>query len=105
MALQSEQNLYPGINAHLNSILQNEPGGWQSFHAGHVTHLFETIDANLPPGYFARSEKTMQISEIIPAVGPRSASRTTPDVMVFQSVKNGGQARTALAPTPPSRSI
>lgn len=104
MAIQSERNLYPGINPHLNSSLQNEPGGWQSFHSIHVTHLFEAIDAALPTGYFARSEKTMQISEIIPPVGPRSPGYTVPDVSIFRigNVASGSKGN-MLAATPPSR--
>lgn len=105
MPIQSERNLYPGINPHLNSSLQSKPAGWQSFHSIHVTHLFEAIDAALPTGYFARSEKTMQINEIIPPVGLRSPGRTVPDVTVFR-VGNipSGSGSTTLTATPPSRS-
>lgn len=107
MPIQSKRNLYPGINAHLNSLLQHEPGGWQSFHSVHVTHLFEAIDANLPPGYFARSEKTMQINEIIPPPGPRLTSGwTIPDVTVFRARSGvaGGEMAVANA-TPPARTL
>jgi len=106
MTIFSEKNLYPGINAHLNSSLQHESGGWQSFHSVHVTHLFEAIDARLPEGYYARSEKTMQISEIIPPVGPSRPRTTTPDITVFRSrltILGGGA--TTLTATPPTRRI
>ncbi len=105
MAIQSERNLYPGINPHLNSSLQNEPRGWQSFHSIHVTHLFEAIDAALPAGYFARSEKTMQINEIIPPLGLHSPGRTVPDVTVFRmgNIASSSSGATLIA-TPPSRS-
>ena len=105
MAIQSERNLYPGINAHLNSSLQNEPGGWQSFHSIHVTHLFEAIDAALPNGYFARSEKTMQINEIIPPLSLRSPGRTVPDVTVFRAGNMPSSGGTTLTATPPSHSM
>lgn len=106
MAIQSERNLYQGVNPHLNSSLQNEAGGWQSFHSIHVTHLFEAIDATLPSGYFARSEKTMQINEIIPPLSLRSPGHTVPDVTVFRMgniSSDGGE--TTLTATPPSRSM
>lgn len=83
--MQADCNLYPGVNAHLNSYLQLEPGGWQSFHAAHVTHLYEALDATLPSNYYARPEKTLQISEVVPPVAPRPHRFTTPDVTVFRT--------------------
>jgi len=107
MPIQSERNLYPGVNPHLNSSLQNEPGGWQSFHSEHVVDILRGINERLPSNYFARSEKTMQISEIIPPVGLRSPGHTVPDVTVFRArnAPSGGSGSTAvLTATPPSRS-
>ncbi len=63
MPFRARENLYPGINAHLNSYLQNEAGGWESFHAEHIIDLRRVIAAYLPPGYYARAEKSLQISE------------------------------------------
>jgi Protein of unknown function (DUF4058) len=81
MHMYAEHNLYPGINAHLNSYLQQEAGGWENFHAEHIIDLGRSLDAALPAGYFVRSEKTLQIRESVD-FGTRS-HRTTPDITVF----------------------
>ena len=81
MSLYSDRNLYPGVNAHLNSLLQNEPGGWRNFHSLHVTHLFEKLEAVLPSGYFARTETTLQIDEVSDEYIVRRI--TVPDVTIF----------------------
>jgi hypothetical protein len=39
MPIHSNHNLYPGVNAHLNSLLQQKNGRWQSFHGAHIEHL------------------------------------------------------------------
>ncbi len=84
MALHADQNLYPGINIHLNSLLQDEPGGWRSFHSQHVTDLARTIDEALPQGYFTRSEMSLQIGEFDPGSGDQGQSSTIPDVSIYR---------------------
>lgn len=64
MAIQGTKNLYRGINAHLNSLLQNEPGDWEGFHSDHIADLRRLIDAQLPEGYYARNERSLQIREL-----------------------------------------
>jgi hypothetical protein len=106
MAIQSERNLYPGVNPHLNSSLQNEPGGWQSFHSEHVVDILRGVNERLPSGYFARSEKTMQINEIIPPLSQRSPGHTVPDVTVFRAGNRpSSSGSSTLIATPPSRSM
>ncbi|MCA0454440.1 MAG: DUF4058 family protein [Chloroflexi bacterium] len=106
MSIHSEHNLYPGVNAHLNSALQSEPGGWQSFHSVHVVDILRGIDERLPAGYFARSEKTMQISEIIPPIGLRSSGGTVPDVTIFRAgnLPSASRESSPLTATAPARS-
>jgi hypothetical protein len=58
--LRSPRNEYRGVNAHLHSLLQNRAGEWESFHSAHIVDLARAIDANLPPGYFARVERSLQ---------------------------------------------
>jgi uncharacterized protein DUF4058 len=94
MAIYSDKNLYPGINTHLNSFLQNEMGGWQSFHAEHIIDLARSINEHLPAGYFTRSEKSLQISENLPPTGEKPGT-TTPDVAIFR-----GNVRISNKPTP-----
>lgn len=107
MVKQPIKNQYPGINAHLNSYLQDEPGGWQSFHSEHIIDLLRGIRVGLPAGYYARSEKTLQISETIPPADIGSRKSTTPDVMVYRlsSTPISSGSAPALTATPPARTI
>lgn len=86
MPIYADKNLYKGINIHLNSFLQQEPGGWASFHGVHVTHLAEAFDEKLPPGYFTRSEQSLQIGAFDPATSTEQRSRTRPDVMIYRGL-------------------
>lgn len=106
MPIQSAKNLYPGINAHLNSYLQNEPGGWRSYHDEHVVDLRRVISEHLPPGYLARSEKGLQIAEIQAGL-PAGRNRTViPDVTVYQSsASRAGVISEALLATPPVETL
>lgn len=81
MKIQSPNNLYPGVNLHLTSLLQSESGGWESFHSDFITFIREELDRQLPSGYLARSEKSLQISEIFQP-SPRE-TRTKPDVTIY----------------------
>ncbi len=97
MPIHSRKNLYPGINLHLNSYLQGEPGGWQSFHAEHIVDLARTIRHALPPGYFTRSERSLQIASYDAATGTESRSSTVPDVLVLRSRSAQSQPPSAVA--------
>ena len=103
MPIQSPKNQYLGVNAHLNSYLQNTAGEWASFHAAHIVDLARALSQQLPHGYFARIEKSLQIRE-------SSALRTQrprPDVTVFARPPVGqiGVLRTATPPTTTARVI
>jgi hypothetical protein len=62
MAIYAQQNLYPGINPHLNSRLQQTGGGWQSFHHYHLTHLADELNRTMPEAYYAKPEESLQIA-------------------------------------------
>ena len=81
--IRSEQNLYPGINPHLNSHLQSEDGGWESFHAEHIVAMARILDQCLPDHYYAIAEKSLQISEFGLATDTRN--RIRPDVSIYRS--------------------
>lgn len=91
MPIHLVENQYRGINAHLQSYLRHESGGWQSFHFEHIAHLRSAIQKLLPPGYFVRGEKSLQIRELTPDTPRRSTS--IPDAMIY---------RRATAPVSPS---
>ena len=83
MPIHFRENQYQGINAHFQSFLQNEPGGWESSHTDYITLLRVALDEQLPSGYIARSEMGLQISEITPANRP--PGRSKPDLTIFQT--------------------
>lgn len=62
MPIEARQNLYPGINAHLNSSLQQRGGGWEVFHTRHINDIQEALDQVLPPNYYAAAEKSLQVT-------------------------------------------
>ncbi len=73
------RNMYRGINAHLQSALQAQPG-WMGFHALHIAHLAESLAAKLVPlGYRVHIENGRQIRE------GHSESYTAPraDIAIF----------------------
>jgi hypothetical protein len=102
MPIHSDKNLYPGINAHLNSFLQQEDGGWESFHADHIGQLRQALDAVLPSNYYAVSEKSLQVSET--GLNAESSHRTRPDITVFKthssSIFSGSPASAPTATLP-----
>lgn len=84
MPIHSDKNLYPGINIHLNSLLQDEPGGWVNFHSEFIIYLREHLDRVLPPGYFSRSEKSLQIEGFDPASGMEHHTPLKPDISLYR---------------------
>jgi hypothetical protein len=59
MPIRSRKNQYQGVNAHLQSALQND-GGWDSFHINYISDLGEAIDSQLPPGYLVNLVRSFQ---------------------------------------------
>ncbi|MCA9914916.1 MAG: DUF4058 family protein [Anaerolineae bacterium] len=59
----SENLTYPGVNAHLNSFLQQPDGGWESFMAGHMVHIWHELDQLLPQQYYALAIYSLQSVE------------------------------------------
>jgi hypothetical protein len=68
-AIRCVRNPYWGINAHLQSYLQADDGGWASFHAAHIIHIAEALNVGLRPlGYRSRAEESLQIQRDISAI-------------------------------------
>jgi hypothetical protein len=111
MAIHSRQNLYRGVNAHLHSQLQHEPGGWEVFHGMHIIHLAESIDALLPTGYLVDPEKSLQIRERHPDSGEiiTETWQPRPDITIYdQGTSPSSPSTPATSPTltlPASASI
>lgn len=60
MGLFHATNQYRGINPHLQSYLLHEEDGWQSFHAGYMTHLSRALEEQLPAIYYTRNKPGLQ---------------------------------------------
>ncbi len=83
------ENPYPGLNAHLNSLLQtpgteDQPSIWHSFHTLHIAHIAEALNAQLPDHYIAFSEQSLQKRTSDDDFGTIEVQRPQPDVTVFQ---------------------
>lgn len=62
MALTSRKNQYRAINVHLNSLLQQKGGDWESFHTNHISDIHAQLNEQLEgTGYVTRIEKGVQI--------------------------------------------
>jgi hypothetical protein len=84
MTIHVRENLYPGVNAHLNSFLQQEGGGWESFHARLIADIQTYLFENLPPPYFALPERSLQISAM-PLDSDAPLHRLRPDVTILRT--------------------
>ncbi len=101
MAHFSDHNLYPGINAHLNSFLQQPDGGWESFHTRHINDLQDHLDERLPPNYYAVAEKSLQIGEVGFDFG--QTARTRPDVSIFKTRASTTESPAVIAFAPTTK--
>lgn len=99
MSIILTYNPYAGVNAHLNSYLQNPASRWTAFHSLHIADLVRDLDAQLPPGYGVSAEESLQYAQPETYVRPL---RIQPDAAVYQSqeTKPGQATQTAQATTP-----
>lgn len=62
MSIHLPENQYRGVNAHLHSFLQNEPGEWwNSFHVEFIVEVRASVDGYLPEPYYALAAPSIQI--------------------------------------------
>ena len=100
MPLRSDKNLYPGVNAHLNSFLQSKGGGWESFHARHIADIATLLDQQLPQQYYAALEKSLQVTEIGFVV--EQSSQRRPDVGIYHDVIDASERVSSAGMTAPT---
>jgi len=97
---------YPGINPHLNSLLQTpgtdqQPALWPTFHGRHITYLCDFLNEQLPSHYMAFSEQSLQVrgsdwdGEIV-------VKRPEPDVSILQQTPLPIPAISSRAMTKPT---
>jgi hypothetical protein len=77
--VRSVKNQYVGVNAHLQSLLQQ--GGWGGFHTAHITYLAGALQIHLRHmGYTAEIEDSLQIRRI-----GEAGSRPQSDILIYDS--------------------
>jgi hypothetical protein len=98
MPLFADQNLYPGVNAHLNSYLQTSKDGmWEPFHFYFIAQLTFLLNKILPPPYDVLAEKSLQIGEYeLEYLASVRKSVTKSDVTIFHT-GIGSDATTGIA--------
>jgi len=96
MAKYLAHNPYLGVNPYLNSALQTD--GWESFHATYIETLRRHLDRILPSGYYALSEKALQITHS-DEYGVRIGRphRMLQDVSVYREPRETGGGEPALS--------
>jgi Protein of unknown function (DUF4058) len=98
------ENPYPGINAHLNSLLQT-PGTreqtaiWPSFHSNHIAHIVDALNEGLPSQYLALGEQSLQTRDLDMG-GAIEVRHPVPDVSVYQRGQSAMPAGEVLILTP-----
>jgi hypothetical protein len=95
------ENPYPGINAHLNSLLQTvgrvgQPAIWPAFHSRHVSHIADGLTESLPQRYIAISEQALQTRSI--DIGEIGIHYSEPDVTIFQRAPSPASIGVATLP-------
>jgi hypothetical protein len=63
MPIHVRENLYQGVNAHLQSALQSQPSRWLGFHDAFILNLTKAVSDLLPPGYHAINRRGLQTIE------------------------------------------
>lgn len=103
MPLHASQNLYVGINPHLNSFLQNETG-WKGFHTLHLTDIARFLEQQLPQNYYTVNEESLQIGVYDEQTDiPLAAARSTiPDIAIYRSGDSLNSASSFLQATLPT---
>jgi hypothetical protein len=80
VAVRSIKNQYVGVNAHLHSHFQ-VAGGWDGFHANHISDLMRLMSAQLlPMGYVAEIQQSLQIRRFDEPAGRPESDVTIYDV-------------------------
>ena len=104
MPIHYQENQYRGINAHLHSFFQ-ERGGWETFHSDHIAELRRAISRILPSGYFALSEKSLQISGFNPVTGESRHGIIRPDVEIYRTPSTPSGSDSALMALDPPADV
>ncbi len=85
-AIRAVKNQYHGINAHLQSLLQQPNEGWEGFHAAHINDIARFMQKELVSrGYRVEIEKSVQIRRNDDIIG-----RPRADVLISDPLPKRG---------------
>jgi hypothetical protein len=102
MPIRRTQNPYAGVNAHLNSHLQQPSVGWESFHAPYIAAIHRYLNVTLPEGYYAKSEQSFQLHiQLLPDGTELPTMTIRPDITTYRHrfAQAASQIEQASAPT------
>jgi hypothetical protein len=97
MAIFLKHNPYTGINAHLNSYLQNTKGMWRMFHSAHIDDIARMLDQNLPDNYEVGLERSLQLAFDYPDSDDVRVQTRVPDVTIYDAEPRPSASGTATA--------
>jgi len=90
------ENLYRGVNAHLQSEFQTPESDWVGFHDAFVVDMTRAITEKLPYGYYALNEKSLQLLQ----VESGAKTRTVADIAIIGTSPHGSIVGTAVVDAP-----
>jgi hypothetical protein len=73
-------NRYTGVNAHLNSYIQQANGMYSPFHHEMISFIRSHLDKVLPANFYAHSEQGLQLH-----YSDEGAKKRLPDISVFET--------------------
>ncbi len=63
MTISATKNLFPGVNPHLNSYLQDDSRLWWAFHLRFISTLATELDKNVSSNYYTVINESLQKDE------------------------------------------
>ena len=96
MVIHARENLYPGVNAHLNSYLQRPESDWGDFHARHIQDIAVLLEEVLPENYLVQSESSLQVSTF--SQFDVTLGMTRPDISIFQHAPTRNPTMAQISP-------
>jgi Protein of unknown function (DUF4058) len=101
MPIHVRENLYRGVNAHLQSKFQSPESDWVGFHDSYVVDLTRAITEKLPPGYYALNEKSLQLLQ----VESGNKTRTVADIAIIRGTQRSSGIETAAVVDAPAQTV
>jgi hypothetical protein len=104
MVIRKRENQYQGINPHLMSVLQtpgtdDSPSSWLGFHNHYISRVMEALNAQLPEGYIAVNEQSLQVLGEDDG-GEPIRRKPVPDISVYGQSRASSQGAVSAVADP-----